>query len=111
MTIIKRNGTEVDFNIEKISAAIQKANTAGPDMPELSEAKVGEIAVAVEKAITSLGHTCSVEDIQELVETELMKAQAFETAKRYIRYRYNRSLARHAVTRRSNRKIPIRTLL
>ena len=98
MTIIKRNGTEVDFNIEKISAAIQKANTAGPDMPELSEAKVGEIAVAVEKAITSLGHTCSVEDIQELVETELMKAQAFETAKRYIRYRYNRSLARHANT-------------
>ena len=67
-------------------------------MPELSEAKVGEIAVAVEKAITSLGHTCSVEDIQELVETELMKAQAFETAKRYIRYRYNRSLARHANT-------------
>ena len=98
MTIIKRNGTEVDFNIEKISAAIQKANTAGPDMPELSEAKVGEIAVAVEKAITSLGHTCSVEDIQELVETKLMKAQAFETAKRYIRYRYNRSLARHANT-------------
>ena len=67
-------------------------------MPELSEAKVGEIAVAVEKAITSLGHTCSVEDIQELVETKLMKAQAFETAKRYIRYRYNRSLARHANT-------------
>lgn len=98
MKIIKRNGTEVDFDIQKIHAAIQKANTAGPDMAELSGGKVGEIATAVEKAVVNSGHTCSVEEIQELVETELMKAGAHETAKRYIRYRYNRSLARHANT-------------
>lgn len=98
MTIIKRNGTEVDFNVEKIFAAIQKANTAGTGMPELSDSKVGEIAAAVEKTVKALGRTSSVEEIQELVETELMKAEAYETAKRYIRYRYNRSLVRHSNT-------------
>ena len=98
MTIIKRNGTEVDFDVEKIFAAIQKANTAGTGMPELSGGKVGEIAAAVEKIVKDLGRTSSVEEIQELVETELMKAGAYETAKRYIRYRYNRSLVRRSNT-------------
>lgn len=98
MTIIKRNGTEVDFDVEKIFAAIQKANTAGTGTPELSGDKVGEIAVAVEKTVKALGRTSSVEEIQELVETELMKAGSYETAKRYIRYRYNRSLVRRSNT-------------
>lgn len=98
MRVIKRDGTEVEFDIQKIFAAIRKANEAGPGIPELTGGKIGEIAVTVEKNVKELGHTCSVEEIQELVETELMKTGAHETAKRYIRYRYNRSLARHANT-------------
>lgn len=98
MKIIKRNGMEVEFDIDKILSAIQKANAAGTGEAELSGGKVGEIAAAVEKTVMSLGRMSSVEEIQELVETELMKAGAHETAKRYIRYRYNRSLVRHSNT-------------
>ena len=98
MTIIKRNGTEVDFDGEKIFAAIQKANSAGTGALELSEFKIKEITSTIEDILVNLGRTSSVEEIQELVETELMKAGAYETAKRYIRYRYNRSLVRHSNT-------------
>lgn len=98
MTIIKRNGTEVDFDGEKIFAAIQKANSAGTGALELSELKIKEITSTIEDILVNLGRTSSVEEIQELVETELMKAGAYETAKRYIRYRYNRSLVRHSNT-------------
>jgi len=98
MKIIKRDGKEVDFNVEKIFAAIQKANEAGIGAPELSLTEVGNIASDIHKAVINLGHTSSVEEVQELVETALMKAGAYETAKRYIRYRYNRSLARRANT-------------
>lgn len=98
MTIIKRNGTEVDFDGEKIFAAIQKANSAGTGSLELTESKIKEITSTIEDILVNLGRTSSVEEIQELVETELMKAGAYETAKRYIRYRYNRSLVRHSNT-------------
>ena len=98
MTIIKRNGTEVDFDGEKIFAAIQKANSAATGALELSELKIKEITSTIEDILVNLGRTSSVEEIQELVETELMKAGAYETAKRYIRYRYNRSLVRHSNT-------------
>ncbi len=98
MKIIKRDGKEVDFNVEKIFAAIQKANEAGIGTPELSLSEVGNVTSNVHKAVIDLNHTSSVEEVQELVETALMQAGAYETAKRYIRYRYNRSLARHANT-------------
>ena len=98
MKIIKRDGKEADFDSGKIFTAIQKANTATSTMPELSGGKVGELTLNAVKAVEALGHTPSVEEIQELVETELMRAGAYETAKRYIRYRHNRSLARRANT-------------
>ena len=78
MTIIKRNGTEVDFDGEKIFAAIQKANSAGTGALELSELKIKEITSTIEDILVNLGRTSSVEEIQELVETELMKAGAYE---------------------------------
>ena len=98
MKIIKRDGKETDFDAGKIFTAIQKANLAGTGTLELSNSGVGDVTTAEVKAITEMNRAVSVEEIQELVETELMRAGAYETAKRYIRYRYNRSLARRANT-------------
>ena len=98
MKIIKRDGTEVDFNLAKIFTAIKKANEAAVSEKELTDSQIADTANRISAHVTELGRTLTVEEIQELVETELMKAGAYETAKRYIRYRYNRSLARRANT-------------
>ena len=98
MKIMKRNGSEAAFDREKIAAAITKANLATDQPPELSGGQVAQLALSVEQAAARMGRTLSVEEIQELVETEIMRLGAFETAKRYIRYRYVRSLARAANT-------------
>ena len=95
---MKRNGSEAAFDREKIAAAITKANLATDQPPELSGGQVAQLALSVEQAAARMGRTLSVEEIQELVETEIMRLGAFETAKRYIRYRYVRSLARAANT-------------
>ena len=98
MKIIKRDGKEVDFDAKKISAAITKANDATSSEKELTADQIEIIAMRIFDYAAALGRTLSVEEIQELVETEIMKAGAYETAKRYIRYRFNRSLARKANT-------------
>ncbi|MEA4954019.1 MAG: anaerobic ribonucleoside-triphosphate reductase [Pseudoflavonifractor sp.] len=98
MKIIKRSGVEVAFDSEKIAAAVFKANAATTGARELTPGQIRGIADRVEAAAAAMGRTLSVEEIQELVETELMKEGAYETAKRYIRYRYTRSLARAANT-------------
>lgn len=98
MKIIKRNGSEEGFDRAKIAAAVEKANRAGGQSPELSQAQTNQIAQNVETAVEKVGRTLNVEEIQELVETELMRHSAYETAKRYIRYRYTRTLARAANT-------------
>lgn len=98
MKIIKRSGTEAAFDSEKIAAAVSKANAATAGARELTPGQISAIADRVEGAAAAMGRTLSVEEIQELVETELMKEGAYETAKRYIRYRYTRSLARAANT-------------
>lgn len=98
MKIIKRDGKEVSFDSGKIFIAIQKANKAGTGTPELNNKGVANVTNAVTKSITEMNRTVTVEEIQEFVETELLKAGAYETAKRYIRYRHNRSLARRANT-------------
>ena len=95
---MKRNGSEAAFDREKIAAAVTKANLATDQPPELSGGQVAQLALSVEQAAARMGRTLSVEEIQELVETEIMRLGAFETAKRYIRYRYVRSLARAANT-------------
>lgn len=98
MKIIKRNGTEVIFDITKIIAAITKANNADDSSKELSREQIVRIADAVEKKCDSMHRAPSVEEIQDMVEQKIMEQGAFEVAKRYIKYRYNRTLVRRANT-------------
>ncbi len=98
MKIIKRSGQEVTFNPEKIAAAVAKANAATTGARELTPGQIRAIADRIEDFAAHIGRPLSVEEIQELVETEIMKEGAYKTAKRYIRYRYTRSLARAANT-------------
>lgn len=98
MKIIKRNGSEADFNIEKIIAAITKADEANDNGRELTDEQIRNIAVTIKNTGECISRALSVEEIQELVELEIMKCGAYDTAKRYIRYRYTRNLARVANT-------------
>ncbi len=98
MKIIKRNGSEAEFNIEKIIAAITKADEANDNGRELSDEQIRSIAITIKNTGECISRALSVEEIQELVELEIMKCGAYETAKRYIRYRYTRNLARVANT-------------
>ena len=98
MKIIKRNGTEVTFDREKITVAIQKANNATEKKKELSERQIEYIVNVIEDYCRDMNRSLSVEEIQELVETHIILQGAPETAKRYIRYRFTRNLARIANT-------------
>ena len=98
MKIIKRNGSEVAFDITKIIAAITKANNADEQSRELTGDQIRAIAAEVEEKCEAMGRAPSVEEIQDMVENQIMGQDAFEVAKRYIRYRYTRSLARRANT-------------
>ena len=94
MRIIKRNGSEEVFDPKKIERAITKANLATEEKPELIPEEIHAIAAIIENYCRQIPRALSVEEIQELVETQLMKHGAYETAKRYIRYRYTRGIAR-----------------
>ena len=96
MKIIKRDGKEVEFQPEKISAAIMKANDAADPNQRLQRYQIENIAWKIHAYAVNLDRILSVEDVQELVETELMKITAYDTAKRYIRYRYQRGKVRDA---------------
>ena len=98
MNILKRNGTEVAFDITKIICAISKANDTVDDGSRLSRDTIQEIAHNVEAYCRSVGRVLSVEDIQDAVENQLMEHGAFRLAKKYITYRYTRSLARQSNT-------------
>ena len=97
MKIIKRNGSEEVFNIEKIINAVRKANNSA-DSPFLTEEQITDIADYVEYKCNKMNRAVSVEEIQDMVEDQLMAKGAFELARRYVRYRYNRSLVRKANT-------------
>ncbi len=97
MKIIKRSGAEEFFDRIKIEKAVAKANEAGTAR-ELTDEQIKEIAKAVEDTSACMDRALSVEEIQELVETQIMMRKAYETAKRYIRYRYTRNLVRTANT-------------
>lgn len=98
MKIIKRNGSEAAFDITKIIAAVTKANNADGQSRELTGEQIRAIAAEVEEKCDAMGRAPSVEEIQDMVENQIMGQNAFEVAKRYIRYRYTRSLARRANT-------------
>jgi len=97
MKIIKRNGSEADFDLEKIIAAVTKANAAC-EREELTSSQINDIAEFVEFKIKKANRALSVEEIQDIVEDQIMAQGAFEVAKRYVRYRYTRSLVRKANT-------------
>ena len=97
MRIIKRNGSEEDFNIEKIINAVKKANGSG-EHKFLTDEQIEDVADYVEYKCNKIQRAVSVEEIQDMVEDQLMSKGAFELARRYVRYRYNRSLVRKANT-------------
>ena len=98
MKIIKRNGTEVVFDIEKINKAISKANNAVEEKVRLTPVQISRIAESVTVSCEEMGRSPSVEEIQDLVEKSIMAHGAFEVAKEYITYRYVRNLARQSNT-------------
>ena len=97
MKVIKRNGAEVDFSREKIYKAIKSANEEVRSFDEkeaASDATINTIVTRLYERCRKRTRATSVEEIQDMIETELMKERAYETAKRYIRYRYWRSQVR-----------------
>ena len=98
MKIIKRNGTEVVFDLEKIVSAITRANAAVDEQFRMTPTQISRIAQSVELSCQEMGRSPAVEEIQDLVEKAIMAHGAFEVAKQYITYRYTRSLIRKSNT-------------
>ena len=98
MKLIKRNGSEVIFDQEKIYAAIEKANMAVDEMDRISEREIRRVTDKVTKKCEKMKRAVSVEEVQDLVEREIMAMGAFVLAKAYITYRYTRELVRKSNT-------------
>lgn len=98
MQVIKRNGTEVAFDITKILGAITKANESIEESVRMTPVQIQRIAESVELACQKMNRSPSVEEIQDLVEYQIMAHGAFEVAKNYVTYRYTRSLVRRSNT-------------
>ncbi len=98
MKIIKRSGTEVTFDIDKIVNAIRAANLEVEEGSRLTDRQVIYAAQNVAEACEKAGHTVSVEEIQDLVEDEIMRLDCYEVARHYIIYRYVQSLKRQKNT-------------
>ena len=96
MKIIKRNGTEVTYDLNKIIIAIRKANDGVLPSERLTEEQIDIISQNVEKACLNINRSLNVEEIQDMVENQIMDQKAFAVARNYITYRYTRSLARKA---------------
>ncbi len=94
MKIIKRSGTEMNFDAKKITAAITKANREVPAKDRLSKEQIDEITTNVENICIDANRSLSVEEIQDLVEEQIMNKRAFGVARKYITYRYDRALVR-----------------
>ena len=98
MKIIKRNGSEVTFDVQKIENAIAAANMEVPEEERLSERGIKFAALNVTDECMSAGHTVSVEEVQDMVEDQLMALDHFEVARHYIIYRYVQAQKRHKNT-------------
>ena len=94
MKIIKRSGTEVTFDIDKIMAAVSKANNEVVHSERLSDEQIEMISKNVEDICQEMNRSLSVEEIQDLVENQIMNLRAFAVARKYITYRYKRALVR-----------------
>ncbi|MBQ2135992.1 MAG: anaerobic ribonucleoside-triphosphate reductase, partial [Clostridia bacterium] len=98
MKIIKRSGAEVTFDPQKIVTAVTKANESVVPSERMSEIQIKRIAEDVESAAANINRSLSVEEIQDMVEDQIMNQRAFDVARRYITYRYNRALIRKSNT-------------
>ena len=98
MKIIKRSGVEADFNLDKIINAVNQANLSVEEEDRLTQEQVLAIALKVENVCKSRTRSLSVEEIQDLVETEIMRHGAINLARSYITYRYKRQLIRKSNT-------------
>ncbi len=98
MKVIKRNGSEVVFDITKIITAITKANEAVDEEARMTPMQIKRIAEAVELNCIRMNRAPGVEEIQDLVESQIMAHGAYEVAKKYITYRYTRNLVRKSNT-------------
>jgi len=98
MNVIKRNGSEVSFDINKIRAAITKANESVPEEIRMTDLQIDRIAESVEFSCFKMKRSPSVEEIQDMVEYQIMAHGAYEVSKNYITYRYTRSLVRKSNT-------------
>lgn len=95
MKVIKRNGSEVVFDPQKIAIAVGKANMSVDDASKrLSSEQIERITNNVTRECDGMGRAVGVEEIQDMVEVEIMREGAFDVAKNYIKYRYDRQLAR-----------------
>ena len=98
MKIIKRNGSEAVFDITKIIQAVTKANNVVAEAEQMTPVQIRRIAESVELACKEMNRSPGVEEIQDLVETQIMAHGAYEVAKHYITYRYTRNLVRKSNT-------------
>ncbi len=98
MKIIKRSGAEVTFDPQKIVVAVTKANESVVPSARMTPIQIKRIAEDVEMAAQNINRSLSVEEIQDMVENQIMNQRAFDVARRYITYRYNRALVRKANT-------------
>ena len=98
MKVIKRDGSEASFNKLKIRAAIMHAMDEVPEDSKIPTEAVDDIVTDITDRCTELGHTPSVEEIQDLVEADLVDYGAYDLAKQYIIYRYNRAIVRQGNT-------------
>ena len=98
MKIIKRNGTEVEFDPEKIANAVRKANNEVSEDNRLTEEQIDKITKKVTALANDLNRAVNVEEVQDFVENQIMNEKAFAVARKYITYRYTRALVRRANT-------------
>ena len=98
MLIMKRNGKQVEFDLQKIVNAVAKANAEVDPIHQMNEHQILAIAQKVTDACKKLPHIVSVEEVQDMVETAIMEMRGYEVAQKYVRYRYKRELSRKVNT-------------
>jgi ribonucleoside-triphosphate reductase len=96
--VIKRNGEEVGFDLDKIINAIRAANREVDKLHQMNEYQVMAIADMIAYKVQETRHAVHVEDIQDMVETGIMEMRGYEVAQKYVRYRYKRELTRKSNT-------------
>ena len=96
--VIKRNGEEVDFRLERIVNAIKKANEEVENIHRMNDFQIIAIAEKIAQQAEEFTHAVNVEDIQDMVETGIMEMRGYEVAQKYVRYRYKRELTRKSNT-------------